>query len=41
MLIAGNDAPAKAAVAARARETGWEPCDMGRTEAARAIEPLC
>ena len=41
MFIAGNDDRAKATVMALARELGWEPCDMGRAEAARAIEPLC
>jgi len=41
MFIAGNDDKAKATVTALVRELGWEPCDMGRAEAARAIEPLC
>jgi hypothetical protein len=41
MFIAGNDEQAKAKVSALIREVGWEPCDMGRAEAARAIEPLC
>jgi hypothetical protein len=41
MFIAGNDDGAKAAVAALVREAGWEVADMGRAEAARAIEPLC
>jgi len=41
MFIAGNDEQAKAKVAALVRELGWEPCDMGGAEAARAIEPLC
>jgi predicted dinucleotide-binding enzyme len=41
MFYAGNDDTAKAMVAALIREAGWEPCDMGRAEAARAIEPLC
>jgi predicted dinucleotide-binding enzyme len=41
MFIAGNDGAAKAAVADLLREVGWEPYDMGRAEAARAIEPLC
>jgi hypothetical protein len=41
MFMAGNDDAAKATVAALIRQTGWEPCDMGRAEAARAIEPLC
>lgn len=41
MFIAGNDDAAKSAVAALVREAGWESADMGRAEAARAIEPLC
>jgi len=41
MFIAGNNERAKAKVTALVRELGWEPCDMGRAEAARAIEPLC
>jgi len=41
MFIAGNDDQAKARVTVLVRELGWEPCDMGRAEAARAIEPLC
>lgn len=41
MFVAGNDDQAKAKVTALVRELGWEPCDMGRAEAARAIEPLC
>lgn len=41
MFIAGNDDAAKATVAALVREAGWESADMGRAEAARAIEPLC
>ena len=41
MFIAGNDDRAKVTVTALVRELGWEPCDMGRAEAARAIEPLC
>ena len=41
MFIAGNDDAARAAVAALVREAGWESADMGRAEAARAIEPLC
>jgi predicted dinucleotide-binding enzyme len=41
MFIAGNDDGAKAKVSGLVRELGWEPCDMGRAEAARAIEPLC
>jgi len=41
MFIAGNDDAAKAQVTALLREVGWESADMGRAEAARAIEPLC
>jgi len=41
MFIAGNDVTAKTKVAALVRELGWESADMGRAEAARAIEPLC
>ena len=41
MFIAGNDDAAKAAVAKLVRDAGWEVADMGRAEAARAIEPLC
>ncbi len=41
MFIAGNDVAAKAKVAALVMELGWESADMGRAEAARAIEPLC
>jgi len=41
MFIAGNDVSAKAKVGALVRELGWEIADMGRAEAARAIEPLC
>lgn len=41
MFICGNDAAAKATVAALLRQVGWEPEDFGGVEAARAIEPLC
>jgi predicted dinucleotide-binding enzyme len=41
MFIAGDDAPAKAAVVALLDELGWESADMGGIVAARAIEPLC
>ena len=41
MFLCGNDDEAKAVVAAIIRQFGWEPEDMGRVEAARAIEPLC
>jgi 8-hydroxy-5-deazaflavin:NADPH oxidoreductase len=41
MFICGNDAAAKATVAGILEQFGWEAEDMGGTEAARAIEPLC
>jgi predicted dinucleotide-binding enzyme len=41
MFICGNDAGAKAQVRAILDQFGWETEDMGKVEAARAIEPLC
>jgi len=41
MFICGNDEEAKIAVRGLLDELGWETADMGRVEAARAIEPLC
>jgi predicted dinucleotide-binding enzyme len=41
MFICGNDEAAKVAVRGLVEELGWEVADMGRVEAARAIEPLC
>jgi len=41
MFICGNHAVAKAEVKAILDQFGWETEDMGRAEAARAIEPLC
>jgi predicted dinucleotide-binding enzyme len=41
MFICGNDDGAKAAVKAVLSQFGWETADMGKAEAARAIEPLC
>jgi predicted dinucleotide-binding enzyme len=41
MFICGNDDASKKAVAKILDEFGWETADMGRAEAARAIEPLC
>ena len=41
MFICGNDDPAKKTVGAILDQFGWETADMGRAEAARAIEPLC
>ena len=41
MFIAGNDDGAKATVTQILDAFGWETADMGKAEAARAIEPLC
>lgn len=41
MFICGNDETAKKMVTAILDQFGWETEDMGRAEAARAIEPLC
>jgi predicted dinucleotide-binding enzyme len=41
MFICGNDEAAKKTVAAFLDQFGWETADMGKAEAARAIEPLC
>jgi 8-hydroxy-5-deazaflavin:NADPH oxidoreductase len=41
MFIAGNDPRAKAEVSQILDAFGWDAEDMGRAEAARAIEPLC
>jgi len=41
MFICGNDDGAKAAVAGICEQFGWDVADMGKAEAARAIEPLC
>jgi 8-hydroxy-5-deazaflavin:NADPH oxidoreductase len=41
MFYCGNDAGAKQTVAGLLEQFGWEPADMGRAAAARAIEPLC
>jgi hypothetical protein len=41
MFICGNDAAAKQTVRGLLDQFGWEGADMGRAEAARAIEPLC
>jgi hypothetical protein len=41
MFICGNDDGAKTAAARILDQFGWETADMGRVEAARAIEPLC
>jgi 8-hydroxy-5-deazaflavin:NADPH oxidoreductase len=41
MFICGNDDVAKKAVSGILAQFGWEAADMGKAEAARAIEPLC
>jgi 8-hydroxy-5-deazaflavin:NADPH oxidoreductase len=41
MFICGNDDNAKAIVRGICEQFGWEVADMGKAEAARAIEPLC
>ena len=41
MFICGNDDKAKATVRGIIDQFGWETADMGKAEAARAIEPLC
>lgn len=41
MFICGNDDAAKRTVAGILDQFGWEIADMGKAEAARAIEPLC
>lgn len=41
MFICGNDESAKRKVADILASFGWEAEDMGKIEAARAIEPLC
>jgi len=41
MFICGNDEAARKSVAGILDQFGWEVADMGRAEAARAIEPLC
>lgn len=41
MFICGNDDPAKKTVTQILDQFGWETADMGKAEAARAIEPLC
>ena len=41
MFYCGNDAAAKAEVAAVLTKFGWDLSDMGSAKAARAIEPLC
>src|SRR5215831_1050093 len=41
MFICGNDNSAKKKVEMLLDQFGWETADMGKAEAARAIEPLC
>jgi predicted dinucleotide-binding enzyme len=41
MFLCGNDDAAKKTVISIIEQFGWEPEDMGKAEAARAIEPLC
>ncbi len=41
MFICGNDDAAKKTVGTILDAFGWETADMGKAEAARAIEPLC
>ncbi len=41
MFVCGNDEEAKQTVTGILDQFGWEAEDMGRVEAARAIEPLC
>jgi predicted dinucleotide-binding enzyme len=41
MFICGNDDAAKKTVGAILDQFGWDTADMGKAEAARAIEPLC
>jgi len=41
MFVCGNNDAAKKTVTGVVEQFGWEPEDMGKAEAARAIEPLC
>jgi predicted dinucleotide-binding enzyme len=41
MFICGNDSEARRTVSQILTQFGWETADMGKAEAARAIEPLC
>ncbi len=41
MFICGNSETAKKSVSGILDQFGWEVADMGKAEAARAIEPLC
>jgi len=41
MFFCGDDEGARQTVAGIIESFGWEPCDMGKAAAARAIGPLC
>jgi predicted dinucleotide-binding enzyme len=41
MFICGNDDDARGTVAGLCQQFGWDVQDLGKAEAARAIEPLC
>ena len=41
MFICGNDEPARQTVRTVVESFGWDAQDMGKAEAARALEPLC
>lgn len=41
MFLCGDDAGAKATVAALVAELGWQPEDVGGSEAGHAVEALC
>jgi predicted dinucleotide-binding enzyme len=41
MFICGNDEAARQTVRGLLDQFGWETADMGKAEAARAVEPLC
>lgn len=41
MFMCGNHEPAKKTVTELLRQFGWDVDDLGKAEAARAIEPLC
>ena len=41
MFICGDDAAAKQTVTGILETFGWDTADMGKVQAARAIEPLC
>lgn len=41
MFICGNDDAAKKTVSQILDQFGWDSADMGKVEAARAVEPLC